>query len=152
MEADLPEQPRSYTEISYRLTHIKPKILKFISTKGTIRRNEKLVAIEKRKEKKRKRKLKELEKIRKDNPGAEINEEAFLADSDSDEEVEPAFVPKTPNKVLWAQYTTEGTIWLSMGGYDAGFIYEYKFGVEGPLKCTSIPRAEDVEINSYLYL
>lgn len=152
MEADLPEQPRSYTEISYRLTHIKPKILKFVSTKGQIRRDKKLAEIEKRKERKRNRKMKELEKVRKENPSADINEEAFLADSEADEEVEPAFVPKAPNKVLWAQYTTEGTIWLSMGGFDAGFIYEYKFGVEGPLKCTPIPRAEDVEINSYLYL
>lgn len=152
MEADLPEEPRAYTEISYRLTHIKPKILKFVSTKGEIRRNQKLEEIEKRKARKRKRKMKELAQARRDNPTVDFNEDAFLTDSESEEEVEPAFVPKTPNKVLWAQYTTEGTLWLSMSGFDAGFIYEYKFGYEGPLKCTSIPRAEDDEINSFLYL
>lgn len=95
--------------------------------------------------------MKELERVRKENPTADINEEAFLADSESDEEVEPAFVPRTPNRVLWAQYTTEGTIWLSMSGFDAGYIYEYKFGLEGPLKCTPIANAEDIEINSFLY-
>lgn len=152
MEADLPEQPRSYTEISYRLTHIKPRILKFVSTKGQILRNKKLAEIEKRKAAKRKRKMKELEQYRKDNPNDEINEDAFLSDSESEEEVEPAFKPKAPNKVLWAQYTSEGTIWLSMSGFDAGYIYEYKFGYEGPIKCTPIPKADDVEINSYLYL
>lgn len=152
LEADLPEEPKSYTDISYRLSHIQLRVLKFVSTKGQMRREILLKQIEERKMKKRKKKMKKLEKIKKDNPGAEINEEVFLEDSESDEDLGSVYVPKTPNKVLWAQYTSNGTIWLSMGGYDAGYIYEYDFDLEGPINCTVIPRAENCEINSYIYL
>lgn len=152
IEAELPEQPRSYIDISYRLLHIKPKILKFISTKGKIQHDQKLAEIERKKLKKRKKKMRKLKKIKEENPGAEINEEVFLADSESDEEVPPPHIPKTPNRVLWAMYTSNGTIWLSMAGYDAGYIYEYDFDMEGPIKCTPIPMAENVEINSFHYL
>uniref|UniRef100_A0A336MUJ4 CSON006942 protein n=1 Tax=Culicoides sonorensis TaxID=179676 RepID=A0A336MUJ4_CULSO len=151
IEADLPEETRTYTDISYRLNHIEPNAIKFISVKGQIRRNILLEAIELRKAKKRKKKLKKLEKMREANPGTEINEEAFLEDSDPGDDLGPVVVPKTPNKVLWAQYTSNGTIWLSMGGYDAGYIYEYDFDQEGPVTVTPIPMAEDCEINCYTY-
>lgn len=117
-----------------------------------MRREILLKEIEERKVKKRRKKMKKLEKIKKENPGAQINEEVFLEDSETDEELGPVHVPKAPNKVLWAQYTSNGTIWLSMGGYDAGYIYEYDFDHEGPINCTPIPMAEDCEINSYIYL
>lgn len=76
----------------------------------------------------------------------------YLADSESDEELEPIFVPKVPNRVLWIKYTEGDTMWLSMAGYDAGYIYEYVFGEEDPVKCTLIKEADDIEIHSYLYL
>lgn len=152
LEADLPEEPKSYTDISYRLSHVQSRVLKFVSTKGQMRREILLKQIEERKLKKRKKKMKKLEKIKDENPGAQINEEVFLEDSESDEELGPVHVPKTPNKVLWAQYTSNGTIWLSMGGYDAGYIYEYDFDQEGPINCTVIPMAEDCEINTFIYL
>lgn len=50
-------------------------------------------------------------------------------------------------------YTDEHTIWLSMGGYDAGYIYEYGFAEdESPYRCTLIKDGDDIEINSYLIL
>lgn len=61
-------------------------------------------------------------------------------------------MPKTPNAVLWLQYTPENTIWVSMGGYDAGYIYEISFKNDAEVRSTPIPGAEDVEITSYLYV
>lgn len=66
--------------------------------------------------------------------------------------MEPLFIPKIPNKVLWLQYTSKGTIWLSMAGYDAGYIYEYEFGKEDPISCTMISDGDDIEIHCFTYL
>lgn len=74
------------------------------------------------------------------------------ADSDSEEELEPIYVPPIPNSVLWLQYTSENTIWLSMGEFDAGYIYEFQFDSDEPMRCTPIQDAEDLELNSYLYV
>uniref|UniRef100_A0A182SMS0 Cilia- and flagella-associated protein 44 n=1 Tax=Anopheles maculatus TaxID=74869 RepID=A0A182SMS0_9DIPT len=37
-----------------------------------------------------------------------------------------------------------------MGGYDAGYVYEYGFDDEDPLSCTLIPELEDIEMTCYL--
>lgn len=49
-------------------------------------------------------------------------------------------------------YTQENTIWLSMGQYDCGYVYEFKFESDDAMQCTPIVDAEDLEINCYLYL
>lgn len=38
-------------------------------------------------------------------------------DSESEEELEPLFIPEVPNKILWLKYTEDRTIWLSMAGW-----------------------------------
>uniref|UniRef100_A0A182V315 Cilia- and flagella-associated protein 44 n=1 Tax=Anopheles merus TaxID=30066 RepID=A0A182V315_ANOME len=150
LEVELPEAPVDYTTISYHLRHVEIRQLTFQSVKSEIKRNLRVAEIEKRKQEKRARKLQTLERMRIENPKAEINEEAFLADSDEEEELEPLYIPKVPNPVLWARYTDEDTLWLSMGGYDAGYVYEYGFDDEDPLSCTPIPELEDVELTCYL--
>lgn len=152
IEADVPEKPNSYTEVSYHLSHIPLKHFKFKSVKSMIRRNLKIKENEARKEKKKARKMKELEKLQMDNPGIDINEEAFLADSDIEEELEKIHIPEVGNSVLWIQYTNTESLWLSIGGFDAGYIYEYSFDNPEPLSCVLIPDADDVEIHSYIYM
>lgn len=56
-----------------------------------------------------------------------------------------------------AQYINRDIIWLSMAGFDAGYIYEYispevfeAIG-EQPVKSTVIHDADDIEIRSYLF-
>lgn len=117
-----------------------------------IRRNLKIKEIEVRKEKKKARKMKELEKIKEENLGIDINEESFLADSDNEEELEKIHIPEVGNSVLWIQYTNTESLWLSIGGFDAGYIYEYNFNSPEPLSCVLIPDADDVEIHSYIYM
>ncbi|KFB51082.1 AGAP006735-PA-like protein [Anopheles sinensis] len=150
LEVELPESPVDYTTISYHLRHVEIKQLTFQSVKSEIKRNLRIADIERRKQEKRARKLHTLEKLRQDDPRAEINEVAFLADSDGEEELEPLYIPKVPNPILWARYTEEDTLWLSMGGYDAGYVYEYGFDDEDPISCTPIPEAEDTELTCYL--
>lgn len=151
LEVELPETPTDYTNISYHLKSIDIRQLTFQSVKSEIKRNIRIAEIEEHKQQKRARKMRSLERIREENPGVEINEDAFLEDSEDEEELEPLYIPKVPNAVLWAQYTEENTLWLSMGGYDAGFVYEYEFDDEDPVSCTPVPGAEDTEITTYIY-
>lgn len=115
-----------------------------------------------------------MERIKAENPGLDIDEEVFLgkrfffslstvtenlikspisADSESEEELEPLFIPEVPNRILWLQTTSEGTIWLSMAGYDAGYIYEYYIDQtsEFPSKFQIIHDGDDIEISSFVY-
>lgn len=148
---DVPERTRSYTELSFKLTHIEYKLFQFESKKSELRRKIYLDELENIKFAKMMKKKRSLERILKENPDIKIDEETFLADSESDEELEPIYIPPVPNRVLWLMYSPEGTIWLSMGQYDCGYVYEIEFGKSTDIVCTPIFKAEDLEINSYLY-
>lgn len=51
------------------------------------------------------------------------------------------------------QITPDDTIWLSMSGYDAGYIYEYQMDqtTDIPFRFKMVDDADDIEISSYLY-
>lgn len=76
------------------------------------------------------------------------------ADSESEEELEPLHIPQPPNKILWMQITPDDTIWLSMAGYDAGYIYEYQMDQttdDVPYRFKMVDDADDIEISSYVH-
>lgn len=80
-ELDLPERPRSYTEHSYKLTHIDKKTYTFKSIKSELRRQIKIEEMAKEKLNKRKRKEMALATLRAENPEIKIDEDAFLGKS-----------------------------------------------------------------------
>lgn len=77
----------------------------------------------------------------------------FLADSESTETLEPLFIPEIPNKIIWIQSMKPGVLWLSLGGYDAGYIYEYLINQKSdiPQRFRMVYDADDTEISSYIY-
>uniref|UniRef100_A0A6P7FPY4 Cilia- and flagella-associated protein 44-like n=1 Tax=Diabrotica virgifera virgifera TaxID=50390 RepID=A0A6P7FPY4_DIAVI len=115
MEVMVPTTPQSYTGVSY-LLKVQPKYQNFMSYKSQIRRNIYLKKVAKRKAKKVEVKRQEMERIMKENPALEIDEEVFLADSESEEELEPLHIPEVRNRILWMRYTPDQTIWVSMAG------------------------------------
>ncbi|XP_030383032.1 cilia- and flagella-associated protein 44 [Scaptodrosophila lebanonensis] len=138
------------TYLTYNLTSKERlRSTRFVSVKSRIRRDIKREKIKRRKEKKRERKMREIEKLKKANPGLQIDIESALADSEPDEEEEPLHIPSVPNAILWLRYTDRDTIWVSMAGYDAGYVYELEFGAAEPSICTMIADADDIEIHSY---
>lgn len=83
----------------------------------------------------------------------ESSQFSFTAeDSDSDEEVEPLFIPKVGNSILWIKYTTADTIWMTVGEYDCGYVYEYDISKSDPLHCIELTRAIEMEVNSFLQM
>ncbi|XP_011636228.1 uncharacterized protein LOC105426623 [Pogonomyrmex barbatus] len=156
VEVTLPSTPQPYTIASYELIQCRPKAFKFHSVKSAIRK--KLIYLKQEKERKEKlaKRHKEATQLLVERPGMEINEEAFL-DIKEKESLPEIYIPKIPNKVLIAQYISQDIIWLSMGGFDAGYMYEYPspevveiIGKE-PVKSTIIYEADDIEIRSYLF-
>lgn len=69
--------PQAYTTVSY-LLDLKPKENKFVTYKAQIRRDLKLKEIAERKAKKVEKKREEMEKLKAENPGLDIDEEVFL--------------------------------------------------------------------------
>uniref|UniRef100_A0A1B0C1N8 Uncharacterized protein n=1 Tax=Glossina palpalis gambiensis TaxID=67801 RepID=A0A1B0C1N8_9MUSC len=105
-------------------------------------------AIKKRKDKNRKRKFDRVEKLKMANPGSQIDMKQaldILSIFLNDEE-ESLHIPAIPNLILWLRYTDRNTIGVSMGGYDADYIYELQPGVKEPVRFTIIKD----EIHSYL--
>lgn len=152
VEADLPERPNSYTDTSFHLDQIPLKNFQFKSMKSLLKRNMKIKEIDQRKEMKRQRKRKELEKLKEENPMLYFDEENFFAGSEDEEELESMFIPDPPNPILWVQYTHDNTLWLSVGGYDAGYIYECDMESPDSISCFVIADADDIEIHCYVYL
>lgn len=76
----------------------------------------------------------------------------YVEDSDSEEEVEPLYIPKIGNSILWIKYTTANTIWLTVGGYDSEYVYEYDINQKDPLHSIELRKASDMEINSYFQM
>ncbi|XP_049825621.1 cilia- and flagella-associated protein 44 isoform X2 [Aethina tumida] len=152
VEATLPQKPVSYTKTSY-LLRITPKEKQFQSCKSQIRRDIIIRELELKKFAKLERKKKELERIKKDNPGIIIDEEVFLADSESEEDLGPLYFPPVPNDILWLMYTEYNTVWVSMSGYDAGYIYEFFIEIPDPkpIRFRMIEDADDIEIYSFVH-
>ncbi|XP_043276979.1 cilia- and flagella-associated protein 44 isoform X2 [Venturia canescens] len=175
-EIKLPEKPENNRKrVTYELTHCEATYFKFQSVKSKIRRELARLEMEKRKAKKRLAKQERMEEFRRENPGIAIDEEEFLADIEEDPPLPEIYIPEIPNRVLTANYRGVGTIWLTMGGYDAGYIYEYEIPPSSkslvptfpdevqpaiePVKSSIVTNADDTEIascffygNKYLFL
>lgn len=64
----------------------------------------------------------------------EEEEKAFFDELEEEEfEEEPLFFPPTPNPILFAFYTEENKFVISVGGYDAGYLYECTFSDENTI-------------------
>ncbi|KAF7998128.1 hypothetical protein HCN44_009526 [Aphidius gifuensis] len=163
-EIELPNKPQNYTTISYELK-IPQKLFKFISVKSEIRCEIIRLEIEKRKNEKKDQMRLKMEQYKAANPGVQIDEDTFLMDNEEYPPLPEIYIPEIPNPVLMINYIDENKIWLWMGGFDAGYIYEYNTPEseilieEKPLKSVVIFDADDTEIYSqliqneeYLYL
>ncbi|XP_046662828.1 cilia- and flagella-associated protein 44-like [Homalodisca vitripennis] len=150
-EVNLPERPCSINSATYSLQPYKESLL-FKSVKSELIRAEELRAIELKKQEKLERKRAELTKIKADNPNLDINEELYLMDSDEELEFPPLYYPEKPSPILFVIVLPNDNLLLSMGDYDCGYLYEYAFGVTGPVKSDPVPNALNIPIHCYTYL
>ncbi|XP_045041713.2 cilia- and flagella-associated protein 44 isoform X2 [Desmodus rotundus] len=133
LEAPFPtikEEGEDHDVVSYEIKDMCIKCFHFSSVKSKILR---LIEIEKRK---RRKELKEKEKEeRRKRLAAEMGKDGEMEsqeEEDEEEEVEEEplpqiFIPSTPCHILCGFYSGPGKFWLSLGGYDAGFLYHCEF-------------------------
>ncbi|KAM5335443.1 cilia- and flagella-associated protein 44 isoform 1-T1 [Glossophaga mutica] len=133
LEAPVPtirEEGEDHDAVSYEIKDMCIKCFHFSSVKSKIMR---LIEIEKRK---RQKELKEKEKEERRKRRAAAMEKGGEMESQEEEEEEEEveeeplpeiFIPSTPCHILCGFYSGPGKFWLSLGGYDAGFLYHCEF-------------------------
>ncbi|XP_033641081.1 cilia- and flagella-associated protein 44-like isoform X3 [Asterias rubens] len=126
MEVEAPEPGTYDTSTTFKITGLKTRQMTFKSIKSRLRREEE----EERKRKEEEARQKELERkrrIRRER-GLDDEEEEEKKDED-EEEPPPLFIPEEPSPILYGVYSPDDpdTFWVSMGAFDAGYLYECKF-------------------------
>ncbi|XP_038202030.1 cilia- and flagella-associated protein 44 [Arvicola amphibius] len=117
--------------VSYEIHDMVLRCFHFSSIKSKILR---LMEIERReKQKELKEKEKEARRKRLAEEREALGEEGLLVeeeDEEEEEEEEPLpeiFIPPTPSPILCGFYSGPGKFWVSLGNYDAGFLYHCQF-------------------------
>ncbi|XP_061603571.1 LOW QUALITY PROTEIN: cilia- and flagella-associated protein 44-like [Phyllopteryx taeniolatus] len=115
VEVPCPDPKTLQTGKSYQLLELPRRTFRFKSIKSRIRREEEIA---------RRQALKE--KRKKEREENEITDEE--EEEDEEEEALPCiYIPDPPSPLYWGFYSKPGQFWLSMGGYDSGFLYHCKF-------------------------
>ncbi|XP_066455410.1 cilia- and flagella-associated protein 44 isoform X2 [Eleutherodactylus coqui] len=111
---------------TYEVSNLPLSYFRFSSIKSKIEREEQVERIRKNLEQKKKEReawIQEQKKL-----GVELSEEDLPPITDDEEEKLPElFVPEEPSPILCGFYASPGKFWLSLDGYDSGFLYLCKF-------------------------
>ncbi|XP_077479002.1 cilia- and flagella-associated protein 44-like [Stigmatopora argus] len=109
--------PNTLEEVtSYQLLDLARRSFRFKSIKSRIRREEEIA-----------RRLEQKELRRKEREKNEIDDDDEEEEEEEKEELPRIFIPDPPSPVFWGFFSQPGQFWLSMGGYDSGFLYHCKF-------------------------
>ncbi|MEE6521875.1 hypothetical protein FKM82_020225 [Ascaphus truei] len=112
---------------TYEIPDLPLQYFRFSSIRSKIERNEEMI----RRQKLAEQKQKEWEAWIKQQQeqGVELSEEDLQKkpDEEEEEELPPLFFPEKPSPVLCGFYSTPGKFWLSLDGYDSGFLYHCEF-------------------------
>ncbi|XP_053372820.1 cilia- and flagella-associated protein 44-like [Mercenaria mercenaria] len=129
-EIEWPEDGKFDTAHSYEIRGLKSRTFKFQSIKSRLRHEEELER--KAKEEEERKKKAELERKKRIERGLETESEQG---EEEEEEGEPEpewhpYIPAEPSPILTGFYSEPGKFWLSMGDFDAGYLYECKFATD----------------------
>uniref|UniRef100_A0A8C3L0B6 Cilia- and flagella-associated protein 44 n=1 Tax=Chrysolophus pictus TaxID=9089 RepID=A0A8C3L0B6_CHRPC len=118
--APLPEKQE--TASTYHIKNLPTQYFHFYSIKSRIKLEEEVALRERKKQEKEKAKLEWIKQLQ--EMGKEVEEE------EPEEEEEPLpsiYIPEEPSPILCGFYSAPGKFWLSLGGYDSGFLYHCAF-------------------------
>jgi len=134
VEIKVPTTRPSYTTESF-LLKLESRVIQTVSVKSEIHHQRYFFDLEHKKKDKLNKKIEKLKIIREKNPNAEIDEVSYFEDiTGQDEEPPKIYILPLPNPVLFAIYNpSEEGIWVSIDGYDAGYLYEYEFNTSRPV-------------------
>ncbi|XP_075762751.1 cilia- and flagella-associated protein 44 isoform X2 [Pelodiscus sinensis] len=112
------------TETTYEIKDLPTQYFHFCSIKSRIKREEEIERREKKKQEEEKARLAWIKKQQ--DMGMEIEEEPE-AEPVEEEPLPPIYIPKEPSPIVCGFYSAPGKFWLSLGGYDSGYLYHCAF-------------------------
>ncbi|XP_028931006.1 cilia- and flagella-associated protein 44 isoform X2 [Ornithorhynchus anatinus] len=116
---------------SYEIKGLPSQCFHFLSIKSRILRDEEIERREKRRQEKEKEKeaRRKLQEEQMEDLGGEMAEkgEAKEEEEEKEEPLPEIYIPKEPSPMLCGFYSSPGRFWLSLGGYDSGFLYHCEF-------------------------
>ncbi|CAI9594587.1 unnamed protein product [Staurois parvus] len=126
VEIPVPAAEKNNTVSTYEISNLPLRYFRFSSIRSKIEREEQLAQIQKNREQKLKEHQAWVQKQK--ERGVELTEEELQEPYDDEEEKLPElYVPKEPSPILCGFYASPGKFWLSMDGYDSGFLYLCEF-------------------------
>ncbi|XP_040195062.1 cilia- and flagella-associated protein 44 [Rana temporaria] len=126
VEIPAPAAEKNNLVSTYEISNLPLRYFRFSSIKSKIEREEQLAQIRKNREQKLKEHQAWVQKQK--EQGVELTEEELQEPYDDEEEKLPElYVPKEPSPILCGFYASPGKFWLSMDGYDSGFLYLCEF-------------------------
>ncbi|CAD5123356.1 DgyrCDS11713 [Dimorphilus gyrociliatus] len=173
LEVACPEVGNYDTSKTFEISGLKVRTQEFKSVKSRLRHEEELERRRKEEEEARKKEEEE-RRIRiergledPDQVDEEAEEEKRKAKEEEErkrreeEEAWEPYIPKEPSPILFGSYgKEEGEFWLSMGDFDAGYLYKYKFMEEDekakidkddlykPIQSIPVKESDDIPLSS----
>ncbi|XP_035170780.1 cilia- and flagella-associated protein 44 isoform X1 [Oxyura jamaicensis] len=120
--APVPEEQD--TASTYQIKNLPTQYFHFYSIKSRIKLEEEIALREKKKQEKEKAKLEWIKQQK--EMGKDIEEEPE-EEPEEEEPLPPLYIPEEPSPILCGFYSAPGKFWLSLGGYDSGFLYHCAF-------------------------
>ncbi|XP_017587422.1 PREDICTED: cilia- and flagella-associated protein 44 isoform X1 [Corvus brachyrhynchos] len=111
------------TVTTYHIKNLPTQYFHFYSIKSRIKLAEEIARREKEKQEKEKAKLEWIKQQK--EMGLEIEE--TKEEEPEEEPLPPLYIPEEPSPILCGFYSAPGKFWLSLGGYDSGFLYHCEF-------------------------
>ncbi|CAL8400945.1 unnamed protein product [Gadus morhua 'NCC'] len=128
VEVQPPEPVDQNTAKTYRLSGLPTRTFHFRSIRSRIKREEEVA---RRRVIKEARRIKSEERRRKaKEQGLEPTEEDLQEEEDDEGDLPSIFIPEPPSPLFCGFRSEPGMFWLSMGGYDSGFLYHCRFSEE----------------------
>ncbi|KAM9388219.1 cilia- and flagella-associated protein 44 [Phaethornis superciliosus] len=118
--APVPEEQD--TASTYQIKNLPTQYFHFYSIKSRIKLEEEIALREKKKQEKEEARLEWIKQQQ--EMGKEIEEEP---EEEPEEPLPPLYIPEEPSPILCGFYSAPGKFWLSLGGYDSGFLYHCEF-------------------------
>ncbi|XP_012883971.1 PREDICTED: cilia- and flagella-associated protein 44 [Dipodomys ordii] len=131
LEAPLPdiEEEPDRDVVSYEIHGLGIKCFHFSSIKSQILRSMEIERRQKLKELKEKEKEERMRMLIEElgEDGANEVQEQEQEEAEEEEPLPPIFIPLHPSPILCGFYSEPGKFWVSLGGYDSGFLYHCEF-------------------------
>ncbi|XP_037992795.1 cilia- and flagella-associated protein 44 isoform X2 [Motacilla alba alba] len=123
VQVPAPLHGKQDTVTTYHIKNLPSQYFHFYSIKSRIKLEEEIARREKEKQKKEKARLEWIKQQK--ELGLEV--EGTKEEEPEEEPLPPIYIPEEASPILCGFYSAPGKFWLSLGGYDSGFLYHCEF-------------------------